>query len=223
MLEPSRIVAFDLDGTLLDSANSIVTGVLACWNACGFPLPDQDHVRKIIGLPWEESIRELLPEAGEKEFEKIKAYHEDVASGVRAAPPRQEKLFPGILDALDKIELAGYLLSIITSRSSGRLQQLLDNNGIGGRFITLKTTDDGPGKPNPFLMNQMLAEFDIDKENAVMVGDTTFDILMARNAGTSAIGVSWGVHDIEELLEAGADTIVDNVSHLPNSINQILH
>ena len=72
-------------------------------------------------------------------------------------------------------------------------------------------------------MNQMLTEFGIDKENAVMVGDTTFDILMARNAGTSAIGVSWGVHDIEELLEAGADTIVDKVSNLPNSINQILH
>ena len=64
MSEPLRVVAFDLDGTLLDSANSIVNGVINCWVACGFPVPDKKHIRRIIGLPWEESIKELLPEAG---------------------------------------------------------------------------------------------------------------------------------------------------------------
>lgn len=222
MADPLRLAAFDLDGTLLDSAGSIVTGVLACWEACGFPLPEEDHIRRIIGLPWEESICELLPGAGESEFAQIKAYHAEVADGKRPRPARQEKLFPGIIDVLDQVEEAGYLLSIITSRSSGRLQDLLDANGLGKRFIKLKTTDNGPGKPNPFLMNQTLSELGIDKENAVMVGDTTFDMLMARSAGTAAIGVCWGVHDPEELSEAGAHHVIDEVHLLPGTINQLV-
>ena len=219
MSDPLRLAAFDLDGTLLDSASSIVTGVLACWEACGFPAADKEHIRRIIGLPWQESICELLPGAGETEFAQIKAYHAEVANGERPRPAREESLFPGIVDVLDQVEEAGYLLSIITSRSSGRLQDLLDANGIGKRFITLKTTDNGPGKPNPFLMNQTLSELGIEKENAVMVGDTTFDMLMARSAGTAAIGVSWGVHDPGELTEAGAHHVVDEVLQLPDTIN----
>ena len=218
MSDPLRLAAFDLDGTLLDSANSIVTGVLACWEACGFPAPDKNHIRRIIGLPWEESICELLPGAGETEFAQIKAYHAEVASGERLHPSRKESLFPGIEEALDRVEEAGYLLSIITSRSSGRLHKLLEANGIGERFITLKTTDNGPGKPNPFLMNQTLSELGVVKENAVMIGDTTFDMIMARSAGTAAIGVSWGVHESDELTQAGAHHVVDEVLCLPDTI-----
>ena len=219
MADPLRLAAFDIDGTLLDSASSIVTGVLACWEACGFPLPDENHIRRIIGLPWEESICELLPGAGETEFAQIKAYHAEVADGKRPRPARQEKLFPGIVDVLDQVEEAGYLLSIITSRSSGRLQDLLDENGIGKRFIRLKTTDNGLGKPDPFLMNQTLLELGVNKENAVMIGDTTFDMQMARSAGTAAIGVCWGVHDPDELSAAGAHHVIDEVGKLPGTIH----
>jgi phosphoglycolate phosphatase len=222
MSDPLRLVAFDLDGTLLDSANSIVTGVLACWEACGFPAPENERIRRIIGLPWKESIYELLPGAGETEFAQIKAYHTEVASGKRPRPFRQESLFPGIEDALDRVEEAGYLLSVITSRSSDRLKNLLEANGIGKRFITLKTTDNGPGKPNPFLMNQTLSELGVDKENAVMIGDTTFDMIMARSAGTAAIGVSWGVHESDELTKAGADHVVDEVLQLYDTINLVV-
>jgi phosphoglycolate phosphatase len=219
MSDPLRLVAFDLDGTLIDSADSIVTGVLACWDACGFPAPEKENIRRIIGLPWEASICELLPGAGKTEFDQIKAYHLDVASGKRPRPPRKERLFPGIKNVLNQVEEAGYLLSIITSRSSGRLQELLEANGIGRRFATLKTTDDGPGKPNPFLMDQTLLELGVDKENAVMIGDTTFDMIMARSAGTAAIGVTWGVHESDELIGAGAGHVVDDLPCLYDAIN----
>jgi phosphoglycolate phosphatase len=202
-----RLAAFDLDGTLLDSANSIVTGVMACWEACGFPLPEPDHVRRIIGLPWEESIRELLPGAGDAEFARIRAHHEAVARGERPRPPHEQKLFPGALEMLDAVAEAGYLLAIITSRSSHRLAELLEAENIHKRFVSLKTTDNGPGKPNPHLMLQTLNETGVDREDAVMIGDTTFDILMARNAGTAAIGVTWGVHEPDELRDAGAHRI----------------
>lgn len=216
-----RLAVFDLDGTLLDSASSIVEGVRACWSACGFPEPDPDHVRRIIGLPWEESIRALIPDAGPAEFARIRNYHDQVARGLRPRPPRNQTLFPGAVETLDALEEAGYLLSIITSRSNGRLADLLAEQGIGTRFVALKTVDHGPGKPNPHLMLQTLSETGVDAADAVMVGDTTFDILMAKNAGTAAVGVSWGVHERHELTEAGAAHVVDAFHEIPPTLDRL--
>jgi phosphoglycolate phosphatase len=210
-----RLAAFDVDGTLVDSAGSIVAGVLACWDGCGFPAPDPVLVRRIIGLPWEESVEALLPGAGEAEFARIRAYHDEVARGLRTRPARHECLFSGVHETLDALEDEGFLLSIITSRPLKRLQELLDNHGLAGRFMVLKTTDHGPGKPAPDLMLQTLAEIGVDRDATVMVGDTIFDMAMARSAGTAAIGVSWGVHEAHELHDAGADQVVDEFHELP--------
>lgn len=185
-------------------------------------MPDARTVRRIIGLPWEESVLMLLPGAGDKEFARIRSYHDEVARGLRTRPPRRESLFPGALDTLDTLERDGYLLSIITSRSTNRLRELLDAERIGHRFVALKTTDHGPGKPAPDLMLQTLAEIGVDKENAVMIGDTTFDIQMACAAGTSAVGVSWGVHEPEELHEAGAGHVVDAFHEIPHVVGQLI-
>jgi len=217
-----RLAAFDLDGTLLDSATSIVAGVMTCWEACGYALPDPNDVRRIIGLPWEESVQLLLPGAGEAEFAEIRAYHEAVARGERPSPPRDQALFPGVLEMLDAVEDAGYLLAIITSRSGNRLVELLEAQNIANRFVSLKTTDNGPGKPSPYLMLQTLNETGVDKQDAVMIGDTTFDILMACNAGTASIGVSWGVHEPDELRDAGAHRVAETMEELPPVIDRLI-
>lgn len=216
-----RLAAFDLDGTLLDSASSIVGNVLECWEACGFPVPEPDDVRRIIGLPWNESVEALLPGAGEKEFKQIRQYHEDVKNGIRTRTPRSQKLFPGVEDMVDEVERSGYLLAIITSRSGGRLESLLEENRILRRFVVLKTADDGPGKPNPDLMFQALKETGVDRQNAIMIGDTTFDMQMARSARTAALGVSWGVHDDHELREAGAQHVAENMIEILPSIQRL--
>jgi len=213
-----RLAAFDLDGTLIDSAGSIVDGVMACWEACDFPPPDPRHIRRNIGLPWEESVEMLLPGAGEAEFARIRAYHDEVARGERSRPPRREAMFPGVIETLETLDRAGYLLAIITSRPSKRLVELLGEHGIADHFISLKTTDNGPGKPNPYLMDRTLAETGVAADAAVMIGDTTFDMLMARAAGTSALGVSWGVHGAAELRAAGAHAVVHGFDELPAAI-----
>ncbi len=219
--QPLRLAAFDLDGTLLDSASSIVAGVMNCWDACGFPPPEPDTVRRIIGLPWEESIVYLLPEAGPREFAMIRNYHDELARGDRRRVVPEQTLFAGVTDLLDGLDRDGYLLAIITSRSSHRLHELLEKEKIADRFICLKTTDHGPGKPNPHLMLQTLAETGVEARDAVMVGDTTFDVLMACTAGTSAIGVSWGVHEAPELREAGAHHVAEAIHELPDIIGRL--
>ena len=217
-----QLAVFDLDGTLIDSAGSIVAGVLACWEACGFPVPEAEAVRRIIGLPWEESVIALLPGAGAAEFARIRSYHDEVARGLRARPPRSEIVFPGAVEALDELEAAGCILAIITSRQTGRLHEVLEAQGLAGRFVALKTTDHGPGKPAPDLMLQTLAETGVDKDDAVMVGDTVYDIQMARAAGTEAVGVSWGVHEAEELHDAGAGYVIDAFHELPPLVRRLI-
>ena len=216
------LAAFDLDGTLLNSSNSIVSAVTECWKVCGFPVPNSQDIKKIIGLPWEESVKELLPDAGAKEFKLIKEYYAEVAQGKRERPKQDQKLFPGVRRMLKEVREAGYILAIITSRSGGRLRELLARHGIERQFATLKTTDNGPGKPNPFLMYQTLKELNVPKNNAVMIGDTTFDMEMSKNAGTFGIGVSWGVHPVSDLETSGANEIVNNVEEILPALQRLI-
>ena len=220
--DPLRFAAFDLDGTLIDSAATIVDGVLACWAACGFPEPDRDAVRRVIGLPWEESIRELIPGSGATELAAIRAYHDEVRRGIRPRPPASITPFPGAHDVLDHLGSEGYLLGIVTSRSSHRLHELLDENGLGDRFQTFKTADMGPGKPNPHLLLEAMSDLGVEADRTVMIGDTTFDVLMAGNAGTASVGVSWGVHDSQELDEAGAHRVIDAFDELPPILENLV-
>lgn len=216
-----RFAAFDLDGTLLDSAGSIVEGVLACWEACGFAIPEPEAIRRIIGLPWEESVIALLPGAGPREFEQIRAYHEDVRQGLRGSPARREALFPGVRETLRALEAESYVLGIVTSRSGGRLSELLQAHEIGHHFAVIKTADMGPGKPNPYLLLEAMADVGADASATVMIGDTTFDIEMAVGAGTGAVGVSWGVHEVSALQAAGAHRIVTSFDEVQASVNAI--
>ncbi len=217
-----RFAAFDLDGTLIDSAATIVDGVLACWSACGFAEPDPEAVRRVIGLPWEESIRALIPGSGETELAAIHNYHDEVRRGVRTRPVATISPFPGAHDVLDHLDAEGYLLGIVTSRSGNRLHELLDAQGLADRFQTLKTADLGPGKPNPHLLLEAMSDLGVDAGCTVMIGDTTFDVLMATNAGTAAVGVSWGVHEPHELDAAGAHCVIEAFHELPPILENLV-
>ena len=204
------LAAFDLDGTLLDSAGAIVERVIACWEACGFPPPDPVLARRIIGLPWKESVLALLPDAGPKEFARIRAFYDDVREGRRTAPPVSETLFDGARGTLEYLHERGFTLAIVTSRNGDRLAEILRGHGIDEFFFSCKTADLGPAKPDPYLLRAAMAEAGAGTETTVMIGDTTFDIEMAVNAGAGAVGVSWGVHEVEELRTAGAHRIVES-------------
>ena len=210
-----RLAVFDLDGTLIDSAGSIVEGIQACWQACGFPDVDPLHVRRVIGLPWDQSMQVLLPGSGERELGLVRAYYDDVVAGRRTPPPRREPPFAGACETLGTLADAGFLLAIVTSRGSHRVHDILAACGIAERFLTVKTVDHGPGKPNPYLLLQAMSEAGVSPERTVMVGDTTYDILMARAAGTHGVGVSWGVHEMGELVAAGAHRVVDRFEDIP--------
>ena len=214
-----RLAAFDLDGTLLNSIPSIIIGVRTCWKALGFPDVTEDQIKQIIGLPWEQSVELLLPGGGAKEVEMIKAYHAEIARGERSPPERPpETIFDGAHELLERLEKCGYLMAIVTSRSNRRFFEILKRVGLEGTFQTIKTADQGPGKPNPFLLLEAMRDVGAESDSTVMIGDTTYDVLTGRNAGTKAIGVTWGVHTQKELSDAGAHHVVKSFEELENCI-----
>ena len=222
MVGRTRLAAFDLDGTLLNSIPSIVIGVRTCWDALGFPEVSDDEIRNIIGLPWEESVQMLIPGAGAREVAMINEYHSAIARGERQPPVRPpEEIFAGASETLDRFEADGYVLAIVTSRSNRRFHDMLEKAGLSRRFATVKTADLGPGKPDPYLLNQAMGDVGAAPEDTVMIGDTTYDILTGRNAGAGAIGVTWGVHPDYKLTEAGAHHVVDAFHELHDHVEAL--
>ena len=106
----------------------------------------------------------------------------------------------------------GVLLGVATGKSTRGLKNTLLNHGLTDHFVTLNTADDGPGKPHPSMINVALSEAEVDKENAFMIGDTTYDMVMAKNAGVTSVGVTWGYHPEDELVTSGADHIINHIS-----------
>ncbi len=216
----ARLAAFDFDGTLLDSAEAIVATVQACWDVCGFPAPDPDSVRRTIGLPWEESVRILLPGAGEAEFRKIRTFYEEIRQGARPRP-FEGALFAGVRPTLDALLAEGWLLAIVTSRTRPHVQELLEEHRIDGYFAAVRTADMGPGKPHPYLLLDAIAALGAAPRRTAMIGDTVFDMETAIRAGAAAVGVSWGLHDVGALRAAGAHRIVHSFGELRPSIAEL--
>jgi phosphoglycolate phosphatase len=152
----------------------------------------------------------------------VEAYKE-AAIAQRLAPDHCEPLFPGLVETLDRLEMAGFLLGIATGKARRGLDFTLATHNLVGRFVTLQTNDVvAAGKPAPDMVIQAMVETGAVPASTVVIGDTTYDIEMARNAGVPAIGVAWGYHDENVLSKAGALHIINNFGELPDLVNQLM-
>lgn len=209
-----RLCVFDLDGTLVDSQHHIVSAMATAFAAEGLQAPTPSDVRQIVGLPLGTAIQRLAPDAGGEQVERLGRTYRDAYFDTKATDGAAEPLFDGALDTLDALETAGWLLAIVTGKGRRGLLSVLDDHGVRRRFVSLKSADDGPGKPDPTLLLEAVAEAGVDRTRAVMVGDTVFDIRMAGSARVPAIGVSWGYHDPQALRHEGAATILERFDQL---------
>ena len=129
---------------------------------------------------------------------------------------------PACREALEALEDAGLLLGVATGKSRRGLVATLDSHGLLDRFCTLQTSDTGPGKPHPDMVFRALAEAGVDASDTVVIGDTSFDMLMAGSARTGAVGVAWGYHEVEELTGAGAQRICLTTDEVPAAVLDLL-
>ena len=214
MTVTSRLAVFDVDGTLIDSQHAIIAAMQEACRELAVAAPAPEAVRRIIGLSLVEAVARLLPDLSAERHQSVAQAYKQAFLAERGAA-RPEPLFPGALEALQALEQAGWLLGIATGKSRRGLESMLERTGLRGRFMTLQTADDHPGKPDPAMLLQAVREAGLRPKDAVMIGDTVYDMAMGRQAGSGCVGVAWGYHAPEELREAGAQVIVESYDKLP--------
>lgn len=210
----NHLAIFDCDGTLVDSAADICLAMEQCFAASSLPPPPRHATRRVVGLSLVEAVAALHP-AGEAAMHIAMAEdYKRAFQSLRARGVVAEPLFDGIAEAIDMLDAAGWLLGVATGKSDRGLAFCLENHGLDGRFVTLQTADRHPSKPHPSMIEAAMAEAGAAPETTVMIGDTSFDIGMAKAAGVIAIGVAWGYHDAAELLAEGADLVAEHPAEL---------
>ena len=161
----------------------------------------------MVGLSLHEAMAFLAPDADDSEHAAFAATYRDVFVGLRAASQVDEPLFDGILPLLDALEADGWLLAVATGKSDRGLHHCLTAHGLHDRFVSLQTADRHPSKPHPAMTLAAMQEAGAEPGQTVVIGDTSWDMGMARAAGTFAIGALWGYHDAAELKLGGADVL----------------
>jgi phosphoglycolate phosphatase len=213
-----RLVIFDCDGTLVDSQHVIVDAMQAAFDAHGLTPPAPHDIRRAVGLSLPQAMAMLLPSAEEADHDHLAERYKQAFIEQRAAGMVHPPLYPGADNAVRRLAAAGHVLGVATGKSRRGLDLTLEHFTLGEFFSTLQTADDAPSKPHPAMVEQAIAETGATPETTVLIGDTTFDIEMACAAGAAAIGVEWGYHDTEDLLAAGAATVVANFEEIDAAV-----
>jgi phosphoglycolate phosphatase len=173
-----------------------------------------------VGLNLPHGVRRLLPDADNPTVNIIVDAYKSAYRAARAEGTLAEPLFDGIPDLLDSLRADGWLLGVATGKSSRGLVHCLAAHSLTDHFITLQTADLHPSKPHPAMLEAALGEAFAESGDAVMIGDTAYDMQMACNAGVRAIGVDWGYHETAELLAAGAEWVATSPQALGEYLKQ---
>lgn len=209
-----RLVIFDCDGTLVDSQHNIIAAMTQAWRDAGLPDPDPAEVRRQVGLTLEIAVARLLPEAAPETVQNLADAYRKIVFNLRTTVGLDEPLFDGIRALIEALAAPEIFLGVATGKNLRGLEHTLKTHGLRSHFHTLQTGDLCRSKPDPEMVLKAVAETGVPAEDAVMIGDTSFDIEMARSAGATAIGVGWGYHAAEELTAAGAHAVIDTPAQL---------
>ena len=216
-----KLAIFDVDGTLSDSQSHIFHAMSLGFETVGLPAPARDAVLSIVGLSLPIAVARLAPELAPETQDRIVEGYKNSYFTQRAASPAP--LYPGALDCLRHLQARGdFLLGVATGKSRRGLNALIEYHGLEGLFVTMQVADDHPSKPHPAMVEAALAETGLEARDAVMIGDTTYDIEMGRAARVATIGVGWGYHPVADLRAAGATRIVSDFAALELAVSELL-
>src|SRR5690606_31834612 len=211
-----KLVLFDCDGTLVDSAGLIHETMRRTFRHFEKPEPKVEDTKAIIGLTLDIAIARMLgrAHAGDEEVAMM-AYYKSLFTEVRRDLDFREPLFAGIREMIDAIAPRDDLLiGAVTGKSRRGLDLILDMHGFSPYFIVSRTADDCPSKPHPAMVTECCDETGMLAADTIVIGDAVYDMQMAKAAGATAIGVSWGYASVDALRKAGADAVITHPSEL---------
>lgn len=191
-----KLLIFDWDGTLADSIGRIVEAMHVASDRSGFARCDDFAVKGIIGLGLPEAIRTLYPQISEAELLGFRQHYADHYIVLEAEP---SPLFSGVVQSLAAFRAEGYRLAVATGKARRGLDRVLKAHGWEAYFDITRAADETASKPHPLMLEQILAHCNVRPEQALMVGDSSFDLQMARNAGVPSVAVSYGAQSLEAL------------------------
>lgn len=210
-----KLVIFDCDGTLVDSQHGIVHSMQHAYGEAGLEFPGRERALSIVGLSLIEAFRILEPNRDHATHIKLAEAYKGSFQRMRADRLHEEPLYEGCRDVLDRLHARDdVLLAMATGKSQRGVRALLEREGLEGYFQSIQTADDAPSKPHPAMILQALADTGGRPDATVMIGDTSYDMEMARNAQVGALGVSWGYHHDDLLKGAGAHHIVNHYNEV---------
>lgn len=209
---PPKLLVFDWDGTLMDSVGAIVACTQKALADLGWSGISDGAIRSTIGLGLRDALASLFPEARHGDSDRLLAcYREHWHGGFRDHP----FLFPGVVATLERLAEEGFLLAVATGKSRRGLEYALEQSNLTGFFHATRTADEAFSKPHPQMLFDLLEELGTRAADTVMLGDTTYDLDMAHNAGAIPVGVLSGSHSREELARSRPAALLDNVVDFP--------
>lgn len=221
-VEAIKFAVFDCDGTLVDSQFVISQTMNLMFADFGLPAMERDDIRRIIGLHLPEAIEVLVGEAPQgASFDTMAEAYKAHFFEIRQSGDFHEPIFDHVGQVLRQLSDAGVTIGMATGKSRRGAEYVLEKHDLRHLFASIKTSDDGPGKPHPQILLDAMAEMRAEPARTVVIGDTSFDIELAKNAGAGAIGVKWGYHDSEELEAAGADRLVGSFLEVPDALAEV--
>ncbi len=205
------LIIFDWDGTLVDSVARIVASLRLAIDDLNFPELEDEKLKDIIGLGLPEAMQTLYPDASTADYERLRERYAHFFLQSNDIPAHP---FPGVGVALDRLSGQGLTLAVATGKSRKGLNRALHDSGWKKYFAHSRCADETLSKPHPKMLEELLEEAAVRPENALMIGDTEYDLDMAQRAGVDRVAVSYGVHELSRLRRYQPGLIIDHMDEL---------
>ncbi len=212
---PDILVVFDCDGTLVDSAHNVIACMRSAFERAGLSAPEDNLIRRSIGLNPDVAVRHLAQAPlSDAQLEQVVTGYKQAFFQRRLQADHHEPLFDGVREVLEHLARRNIAMAVATGKSMRGVNAVIEQHGLDGYFGSLQTPDHNPGKPHPQMLEKAMMAAGALPERTFMIGDTSFDMLLSKNAGCRGIGVTWGYHDEAELLESGAERLIGRFDEL---------
>ena len=212
------LIVFDCDGTLVDSQYIITEAMCFAFRNAGLAEPARSRIVRTVGLSLGEAMADLAPDQCQSVRDDLVQSYRDRCMALRQGGNAREPMFAGAASLLLSLAKRDEVLGIATGKSRRGMMRFIEQYELEGVFATIQTADDGPSKPHPAMLYQAMEETGISPDATVMIGDTSYDMLMAASAKAAGVGVTWGYHTQGELQRAGARLTVGSFPELALAI-----
>ena len=214
-----KLALFDCDGTLVDSGRLIHEVMARTFEHHGYERPHYDATKSIIGLTLDTAIARIMGVEVDDHIRAMMQHYKDIYGPVRQEPGFQEPLYHGVAEMIAALAARDdVLIGAVTGKSRKGLDLIRASHGFESVFFVSRTADDCPSKPHPAMVLECCADAGIDPADTIVIGDSVYDMMMAKSAGARALGVSWGYGEADALAAAGADAVVHEVAHILHHI-----